>query len=68
MVQSESAEQVESNEDDKFATIKPNEGSTPASMLEHQQGADQQSSSQAAENLGVNLYILAGHEDMRMQL
>ena len=32
-----------------------------------EQSPEQQTPTLATENVGVNLYILAGHEDMRLQ-
>ena len=67
MVQSEPTEDVET-EEDKFATIKPNDGSSVAMSEQLEQSSEQQTSTLATENVGVNLYILAGHEDMKLQL
>ena len=66
VVQSEPKE-VETDED-KFATIKPNDGFSETASEQLEQSTEQQTSTLVIENAGVNLYILAGHEDMRMQL
>ena len=56
------------SEEDKFATIKANDGSSTAALEQFGQVSEQQSSTSTTENAGVNLYILAGHEDMRMEM
>ena len=64
MVQSEPTEEAE---EEKFATIKPNDGSSADFSEQVENSLEQQTSTLTAENVGVNLYILAGHEDMRLQ-
>lgn len=67
VVQSEPTESADT-EEDKFATIKPNNASSVSISEQLEQSPDQQTSTLVAESLGVNLYILAGHEDMRLQI
>ena len=67
VVQSEPTESADT-EDDKFATIKPNNGSSVSISEQLEQSPEQQSSTLIAESVGVNLYILAGHEDMKLQI
>jgi len=66
VVQSEPTEPIEM-EDDKFATIRPNDGSSVSISEQVEYSSEQQASTLTNENIGVNLYILAGHEDMRLQ-
>lgn len=66
VVQSEPTEPIEM-EDDKFATIRPNDGSSVSISEQVEYSSEQQASNLTNENIGVNLYILAGHEDMRLQ-
>ena len=63
MVQSEPTEEDE-KEEDKSATIKPNNRAS-ADFSEQLENSHEQQAT--VENVGVNLYILAGHEDMRLQ-
>ena len=66
-VQSEAA--TESPDEDKSATLRINDGSGGASgsSVGGGEGTLDASSSGGAGGAGVNLYILAGHEDMRLQ-
>ena len=66
VVQSEPTEPIEI-EDDKFATIRPNDRSSVSITEQVEYSSEQQASTLTNENIGVNLYILAGHEDMRLQ-
>ena len=66
VVQSEPTEPIEM-EDDKFATIRPNDRSSVSITEQVEYSSEQQASTLTNENIGVNLYILAGHEDMRLQ-
>ena len=66
VVQSEPTEPIEI-EDDKFATIRPNDSSSVSITEQVEYSSEQQASTLTNENIGVNLYILAGHEDMRLQ-
>ena len=67
VVQSEPTESAET-EDEKFATIKPNNASSVSISEQLEQSPEQQTSTIVAESVGVNLYILAGHEDMKLQI
>ena len=67
VVQSEPTESADT-EDDKFATIKPNDGPSVTISEQLEQSPEQQTSTLVAESVGVNLYILAGHEDMKLQI
>jgi len=65
VVQSEPKEDIDT--EDKYATIKPIGGSSLATSEQLEQSPEQPTITLATENVGVNLYILAGHEDMRLQ-
>ena len=67
VVQSEPTESTDT-EDEKFATIKPNNGSSVSTSEQLEQSLEQQTSTLITESVGVNLYILAGHEDMKLQI
>jgi len=66
VVQSEPTEEAE-KEDDKVATLKPNNRTSADFSEQVENSPEQQTTSLTVENVGVNLYILAGHEDMKLQ-
>ena len=66
VVQSEPTEEAE-KEDDKVATLKPNDRTSTDFSEQAENSSEQQTTSLTVENVGVNLYILAGHEDMKLQ-
>ena len=66
VVQSEPTEEAD-KEDDKVATLKPNNRTSADFSEQVENSTEQQTTSLTVENVGVNLYILAGHEDMKLQ-